>query len=179
MKIETFVKLFSTKKSDDDKKKAIIEIMKNNHVSFADKVDRAGIIARRSYYTKEKDSDGIEYEVFSQNTAAKYMFHNLTLVDLYTTLEVDYKKSLEQFEMLNGEIIDLIVDAINEREKKEFQMLIDFACDDVLANEYEPHAFIREQINRLGNLVGTAIAPAIDNIDMEKLKEVINLVGGA
>lgn len=146
MKVETFVKLFNTKRTDKDKEKAVSEIMKNDHISFSDKVGRANLIARKSYYKKTKQSDGIEQQIFEQNSAAKYMLYSLTLVDLYTTLEIEYKKSLEQFELINGEIIDMIMKFIDERELKEFKMILEFACDDLIANEYELHAFIRKQV---------------------------------
>ena len=55
-------------------------------------------------------------------------------------------------------------------------MLLDFACDDLLANEYEPHAFIREQVERFGSLFGAIVAPAIENIDVSKIEEVMNKI---
>lgn len=174
MKIETFLKIYNTKEAYEEKVEAVKQIMKNNCISYADKVDRAGIIAKNSYHVKQKDVDGNEREVFQQNSAAKYMLYSLTLVDLYTTLDVDFKQSLELFEMINGEILDMIVMSIDERERKEFQMVLDFACDDLLVNEYEPHAFIREQIDRFGNLFGTIVAPVLQNMDMNKIEELIN-----
>ena len=176
MKIDTFLKLYETKKTDDEKAEAIKQIMKNNRVSYSDKVDRVGIIAKNSYHIKQKDVDGTEREVFKQNSAAKYMLYSLTLVDLYTTLEIDFKQSLELFEKINGEILDMIIMSIDERERKEFQMLLDFACDDLLVNEYEPHAFIREQVERFASLFGTIIAPIIENIDVSKIEEVISKI---
>ena len=176
MKIDTFLKLYETKKTDDEKAEVISQIMKNNQVSYSDKVDRAGIIAKNSYHIKQKDIDGTEREVFWQNSAAKYMLYSLTLVDLYTTLEVDFKQSLKLFEKINGEILDMIIMSIDERERKEFRMLLDFACDDLLVNEYEPHAFIRNQVDRFGSLFGTIIAPAIKNIDVNKIEEIINKI---
>ena len=176
MKIDTFLKLYETKKTDDEKAEVISQIMKNNQVSYSDKVDRAGIIAKNSYHIKQKDIDGTEREVFWQNSAAKYMLYSLTLVDLYTTLEVDFKQSLKLFEKINGEILDMIIMSIDERERKEFRMLLDFACDDLLVNEYEPHAFIRNQVDRFGSLFGTIIAPVIKNIDVNKIEEIINKI---
>ena len=173
MKIDTFLKLYNTKKTEEDKTAAIAQIMKNEHVSYADKVGRVGIIAKNSYHVKETGVDGVEREVFRQNSAAKYMLYSLTLVDLYTTLEIDFKQSLELFEKINGEILDMIILLIDERELKEFQMLLDFACDDLLVNEYEPHAFIREQIERFSNLFGAVIAPVIENLDISKIEETI------
>lgn len=176
MKIDTFLKLYETKKTDDEKAEVISQIMKNNQVSYSDKVDRAGIIAKNSYHVKQKDVDGTEREVFEQNSAAKYMLYSLTLVDLYTTLEIDFKQSLELFEKINGEILDMIILSIDERERKEFRMLLDFACDDLLVNEYEPHAFIREQVERFGNLIGTMLVPILNNIDIDKLEDMLKQI---
>lgn len=173
MRIDTFVTLYNARKTSDDKADAINKIMKNEHISYADKVNRAGIIAKNSYHIKKKDADGIEREVFEQNSAAKYMLYSLTLVDLYTDLEINFNQSLEQFEKINGEILDNIIMSINKREIKEFQMLLEFACDDLLVNEYEPHAFIREQIERFGSLIGTLLAPALENLDISKIEELI------
>ena len=176
MKVDTFLKLYNTKKTEEEKAAAIAQIMNNAHIGYADKVDRVNIIAKNSYHVKEIGADGVEREVFRQNSAAKYMLYSLTLVDLYTTLEVDFKQSLELFEKINGEILDMIIMSIDERERKEFQMLLDFACDDLLVNEYEPHAFIREQVERFGSLFGTIIAPVIENIDVNKIEEVLKQI---
>lgn len=176
MKIETFTKLFETKHSDEEKEKVILEIMKREHIKYVEKIARVKLIVKNSYYTKKKNLDGVEYETFEQNSPAKYLFYCLTLVDLYTTLEIDFKKASEQFEMLNGEILDMIINSIDEREHKEFQMLLDFACDDLLVNEYEPHAFIRSQVERFSSLISTALLPILQQLDMEQLKEVIHLL---
>ena len=173
MKIETFIKVYNLRKTDEEKLKAVSEIMKNEKISFATKVDRAGLIARESYHSKKIGADGVEREVFEQNSAAKYMLYTLTLVDLYTSLDIEYKDSLEIFEKLNGELLDIIVSLIDEREKKEFNMLLDFACDDLVTNEYEPHAFIREQVDRFASLFETIILPAIENLDLDKVKDAI------
>lgn len=176
MKIDTFVKLFSTKKTEEEKSDAINQVMKHVSISYSDKVERANLIAQHSYYTKEKDINGVENEVFKQNSAAKYMLYSLTLVDLYTNIDIDYKQSVEYFEKINGEILDRIIGAISERERKEFQMLLDFACDDVIANEYEPHAFLRKQIERFGALIGASLAPVLETLDMNKFEEIVKQI---
>ena len=176
MKIDTFITLYKTKKTDEDKLNAIKQIMKNKRVSYADKVDRAGIIAKNSYHEKQKDINGEEREVFFQNSAAKYMLYSLTLVDLYTDLEIDFKQSLELFEKINGEMLDMIIMSIDERERKEFQMLLEFACDDLMVNEYEPHAFVREQVDRFGSLIGTVLVPILENIDVNKIEEIMKQI---
>lgn len=173
MKIDTFLKLYSVKKTEEDKAEAVAGIMKNEKVSYSDKVNRVGLIAKESYHAKKTGADGVEREVFEQNSAAKYMLFSLTLVDLYTTLEIDYKKALEQFEKLNGEVLDAIITGIDQREYKEFKMLLDFACDDLMVNEYEPHAFVREQVERFGSLINVALNAAMKNVDMDQIKSVM------
>lgn len=174
MKVDTFLKLYNTKSTRDERVDAVKQIMKDSRVSYSDKVDRAGIIAQNSYHAKQRDVNGEEREVFRQNSAAKYMLYYLTLVDLYTNLEIDYKQSLEIFELLDGEIIDIILSLIDDREKKEFKMLLEFACDDLLVNEYEPHAFIKDQVERFGYLIGTTLAPVLENMDLDKIQQMIS-----
>lgn len=176
MRIETFVKLYNAKRTDEEKMDAVKERMTNKHVSFSDKVNHADIIAKQCYYQKEKDANGVEREVFKQNSAAKYMFYSLTVVKLYTDLDIDFKQGLEQFEMLNGEILDIIISLINKRELKEFQMLLDFACDDIMVNEYEPHAFVKNEIERLGVLIGTAITPVLQTLDTGKIEALLKQI---
>lgn len=174
MKIKEFVDIYNAKKLDQDKETFIKSHIVTNRVSYADKVDRAGMVARHTYYQKQTDMDGTEREVFHQNSAASYMLFHLTIVDLYTDIEIDYKESLEQFEMLDGEILDMIIAAIDERELQEFRMLLEFANDDIMVNEYEPHAFIRGQVERFSTLLGSLLAPAISQLDENKIEEVLN-----
>jgi len=173
MRIETFVRLYNTKKTDEERIDLIKERMNGKHVSFSDKVNHADIIAKQCYYQKENDANGVEREVFKQNSAAKYMFYSLTVVKLYTDLDVNFKKALEQFEMLNGEILDDIINLVDQRELKEFQMILDFACDDIITNEYELHSFIGKEVERFGNLVGATLAPILQSLDMDKVEEMI------
>ncbi len=173
MKIDMFLKLYESKQTPESKKKLVADHVKNIQVKYSDKVDRAGIIAKHSYYEKQVGADGVEREVFRQNSAAKYMLYYLTLVDLYTDLEVDFKESLDTFEKINGSILDTIISYIDDRELKEFQMLLDFACDDILTNEYEMHSFIKNQVERFGSLFGNIVAPALQGLDLGKIEELI------
>lgn len=176
MKIDMFLKLYESKQTPESKEKLVADHVKNIQVKYSDKVDRAGIIAKHSYYEKQVGADGVEREVFRQNSAAKYMLYYLTLVDLYTDLEIDFKKSLDTFEKINGSILDTIISYIDDRELKEFQMLLDFACDDLMMNEYEIHGFVRNQVERIGSLIGTILAPVIENIDVKQIEDIIKSI---
>ena len=169
MKVDTFITLYNAKKTDDEKLNFIKEHVLNVPVSYSTKVDRAGLIAKTAYHQKRTGADGVEQEVFYQNSAAKYMLYSLTIVDLYTDLDIDFKESLDTFEKINGEILDTIVNSIDERELKELRMLLEFACDDIMTNEYEFHAFIREQVERFSVLLGSVMAPIIEKMDIQEV----------
>ena len=46
--------------------------------------------------------------------------------------------------------------------------------DDLITNEYEPHAFISSQVNRFGSLIGTILGPVLENIDIDKITEAVS-----
>lgn len=173
MKLDTFLKLYNVRKNAEERETLVKEHITNTHVSYTDKCDRAELIARSSYYVKEKDENGVEQKKFHQNSAAKYMLYSLAVVDMFTDIDVDFKNSVEFFEKINGEILDYIVLNVNERELNEFRMLLEFACDDLIANEYENHAFFKEQIDRFGKLVSVSIKPLLEDLDIQKIQEVI------
>ena len=173
MKLDTFLKLYNVRKNAEEREALVREHITNTHVSYTDKCDRAELIARSSYYVKEKDENGVEQKRFHQNSAAKYMLYSLAVVDMFTDIDVDFKNSVEFFEKINGEILDYIVLNVNERELNEFRMLLEFACDDLIANEYENHAFFKEQIDRFGKLVSVSIKPLLEDLDIQKIQEVI------
>ena len=176
MKIDTFLKLYSVRKNDEEREALVKEHITNTHVSYTDKCDRAELIAQSSFYIKEKDENGVEQKKFHQNSAARYMLYSLTVVDMFTDIEVDFKNSVEFFEKINGEVLDYIILNVDDRELKEFRMLLDFACDDLITNEYENHAFFAEQFNRFGKLVGASLAPVIEELDFQKIQEVIGKI---
>lgn len=176
MKLDTFLKLYSVRKNAEEREALVREHITNTHVSYTDKCDRAELIARSSYYVKEKDENGVEQKRFHQNSAAKYMLYSLAVVDMFTDIDVDFKNSVDFFEKINGEILDYIVLNVNERELKEFRMLMDFACDDLLTNEYENHAFFKEQVERFGKLIGSSIIPIVKDLDNETINNLINTI---
>jgi hypothetical protein len=80
---------------------------------------------------------------------------------------------LEAFDKLNSlGVFDLIVQCIDPRELKEFQMLVQMASDDIMVNEYEPHAFIKSQIDRFGALIGATLEPIMKGLDFDKIQAI-------
>ena len=172
MKIDTFLTLLKSKKKDDERIALIKERIKNKYVPIEEKQVRTNNIIKSSFY--EKRDDGTE--VFHVNSVAKYMLTCMTLLDLYTDLERNQKegKILEEFNKLNEQgVFDILVQSVDQRELKEFNMVLDMESSDVMANEYEPGAFVRNQIERFGNLIGTTLLPLLDKVDAGQIEEIV------
>lgn len=176
MKINAFMTMYKTRKREEEKLKAIKEHIKYEYVPFETKADVAKAIVRSCYWDKEENDAGTERDVFHINSVAKHMLCSMAIIDLYTDLERQKKdgKMLEDFNLLNGSgVLDLIIQNMDQRELKEFNMVLQMTCDDAIANEYENHAFISHQVERFGKLIGTALSPVLSQLDIGQIAEII------
>lgn len=179
MKLTPFMTMYKTKKTPEKQIEFIKEHVKNDYVPYEKKADVAKAIVKASYYQRTKNRGEIEREEFHIDSVAKYMLTCLSMVDLYTDIERSKNegKSLEEFNVLNGSgVLDLIIQNIDDRELKEFNMVLQMTCDDLMANEYENHAFIRAQVERFGNLISATLSPIIEKLDVEEIKKIISEV---
>ena len=56
---------------------------------------------------------------------------------------------------------------IPEKEITEFKMICDMKKSDMLQNKYENHAFIADQVDRFGTLIGVTLKPVLDKLATE------------
>ena len=161
------VKEFCQKYNEADAEKQcdlLNEIMDVYYIPYEMKVTLCKKIVDTTYYDKT-EKDGKETKKLHINSPSEYMLYCLNLVDRYTKLKIDFKNSLEEFNLLNQRVLDLIVNKIPEREVKEFRMILDMIENDVMQNEYEPHAFISKQVERFGSLVGEVLKPFVGELE--------------
>ena len=176
IKLSFFMTKYKMKKTDEERLQFVKEYIKNEYVPFETKADVAKAIVDTSYWRTEK-IDGNKRKVLHVDSVANYMLKCMALVDLYTNIERQKNegKMLEDFNTLNGSgILDMIIQSINPRELKEFNMVLQMTQDDVIANEFENHAFISQQVERFGQLIGTALSPVIEQLDFEQIEKVID-----
>ena len=173
MNINTFLELY--KKGQE----YIEDHINNNYIPYETKADVAKAIIDSCCWTIEKLPDGTEIKRFHVDSVGKYMLSCISLIDLYTDLERDKEegKMLEDFNNLNGYgIFDSLVSELNKNEIKEYNMVIQMTYEDAITNYYEPHAFISSQMERFGTLISTVLVPMLENIDIDKVSEVISEV---
>lgn len=176
MKITSFMTQYKFKKTEEEKENMVKSHIKNEYVPFEKKADVAKAIVDASFYKDEVGADGSVRKVFHIDSVAKHMLMCMAVIDLYTDIDRSKGngKMLEDFNVLNGSgILDLVLQNINPRELKEFNMVLQMVCDDVMSNEYEPHAFITKQVERFGELISVIMLPLIDKIDLNEIKNTI------
>ena len=178
-KLTAFITAYKFRKTDEEKTDFLKEHIKSDYVPFEKKADIAKAIVQASYYVKEKDINGNEVQKFRADSIAKYMLTCMSLFDLYTDIERSKNegKMLEDFNILNGYgIFDALIQNIQPRELKEFNMIMQMTVDDLLTNEYEAHSFIRNQVERFGSLIGTTIKPLIDQFNEDTVKDLLSQI---
>ena len=172
MKIETFLTLYKNKKNSDDRLEFIKSHIKDKYIPIEEKQARSQAVVKSSYYQKNEDGS----ESFHVNSVAKYMLSCMTLLDLYTDIERSNKEGnlLNEFNRLNEiGFFDYIIQLVDQREMKEFNMVLDMESSDIMTNEYEPGGFVRNQIERFGSLVGNTLLPVLNNLDVGQIEDIV------
>ncbi len=176
MKLTAFMTVFKNKKSIEDKAAFLMEHIIDEYIPYEKKLDAALRIVNSCYYKKEIVND-TEQRVLHVDSVAKYMLTCITLIDLFTDIERSKAKGnmLDDFNTLNSSgIFDLLVKNIDQRELSEFHTILQLACDDVMTNEYENHAFISSQVERFGKLIGVVLTPVLEHLDFGKIQDILN-----
>lgn len=176
--VEKFCKKYNETNIEQVKQSLLESIMNPHYVPYEMKITICEKIIENSYY--KKNNDGVKK--MHVNSPSKYMLYCLWLVKQYTYIEIDFSKSLEEFNMLNEcELLDVIYSNVPEKEHREFQMILDMTENDLLQNEYDTHAFISNQVERFGELFGHIVKPALDrisdvleNMDEKTINNMIN-----
>lgn len=175
MKLTAFMTVYKSKRNIDEKAALLREHITDEYVPYERKLEAAQRIVNSCYYKKE-DINGIERRVLHVDSVAKYMLTCMTLIELFTDIERSKVKDkmLDDFNMLNSSnFFDLLVKNIDQRELKEFNMVLQLVCDDVMTNEYENHAFISNQIERFGKLINVALAPVLERLDFGAIQDIL------
>ena len=164
-------------KLEDEEKQEYIKshVLKNKYVNYEHKINSANRIIKSSHYITSKNSSGKDIKRLHFDTTAEYMLYSLEIVNLYTDINIDFKRSLEQFNMINGSrSLNDIINEINKTEINEFSTILEFVRNDLIKNEYEIHAYISNQINRIGELLSSILPSIIEKIDIDKVEKIVD-----
>ena len=94
-----------------------------------------------------------------------YLLFCRMIIEQYTDLQVKTEGFYEEYDLLNESgLLDKIMQMIPEKEIAEFKMICDMKKSDLLQNKYENHAFIADQVERFGTLIGITLKPVLEKI---------------
>lgn len=180
MKLQSFLNSLKVKKTPEEVASFVKEHMKNEYIPYEKKADVAKAIIDASCWIKDKDENGNTKKVFHIDSVAKYMLTCMSMVELYTDIERSKVKGnmLDDFNALNRSgVLDLVVQNIDDRELKEFNMVLQLTYDDLMTNEYELHSFIGKQTERFGELLGAILLPVLSQLDLDKVADIAERIG--
>lgn len=165
MTVKEFIKKYNALTESKTK----IDFVKMNiitkYVPYEQKVTICENIVDVSYYVKTKDINGNETKKIHINSTASYMLYRLNIVNNYTSINIDFKNSLEDYNSLNKSgLLDIIFYSIPDEEIAEFDMILEMVKNDFMQNKYETHAFISSQVERFAELFGLIISPGLENL---------------
>ena len=131
------------------------------YLPFLTKVTLADKLAKVT--TLDKDTDNINLK-----SDVNYLLFCRMIIEQYTDLQVETEGFYEEYDLLNESgLLDKIMQTIPEKEIAEFKMICDMKKSDLLQNKYENHAFIADQVDRFGTLIGVTLKPVLDKLATE------------
>lgn len=149
-------------------------VFTKKYVTLAEKLTRAQNIINAAYYLDVTDSEGnVTGRRFHIDSVVRDMLMDISMVDMYTDLEREEEDRVlaEYDQLMMAGILRKIKEEMSSEERAEYERIVMLVGRDTMTNEYEPHAYFREQIDRFGNLIGTALLPIISQIDVDKVVE--------
>lgn len=167
MKFEEFIELYENEGNVNKRNTFVKSHIIKSYIPLEEKDVRSQIIINNSYY----DENGN----FKVNSTAKHMFTFLSIVDMYTDIDINFKDGLNEYNKLDASMaLDDILSMIDEKDLNEFKIVLNMKCNDMITNEYEPHSYINKQVERFGELIGATLYPIFEKIDLDKLNTILD-----
>ena len=148
------------------------------YASIIKKVGYAQAILNKSMYDQEEytDEEGNnrlrKTDRIKVNSVVQYVQFCRFIITTYTNLEIEDGSFIKDYDALKSSgLLDILIigDDINPplipvNEIAEFRSILDMKAKDILTNEYEPHAFISNQIERFAMLSNVTLNPIIESV---------------
>lgn len=146
-----------------------------DYVPYAQKAAACQTLVDNTGYRREYDGEGREVSrTLHTDSPMRCLFYCLTLLRLYTDLEIDLSNGLEIFDMLeeNG-LTEALLERIPEKERASMQTLLNMAVQDFTANVSSVPAYVSSQVERFASLFGALAAPGLETLakSLENLDE--------
>ena len=149
MNVDFFIKQIEMNK---DKDKYVDEkVMIVKYIPYEEKNAKCESIVKSTSVVRD-ETTGIE--IYKRNTPAFNVFYNMTLISLYTNIEVDFEHILKDYNVLEEKgYIDLLLSHIPQKEYTAWNRMCQMVMDDYMENNRSLVAYLD---NKLGAMDKTA-----------------------
>ena len=154
MKVSEFINEYTSNDVD------ISDYITTHYSPIEVKKEVAERIVRACYY----DENGN----LRRDSVGMRMLEDLALLDLYTCIERGDDVLYDYNTLKEVGVFDDIATEVND-DYQEFHYIVYLAGKDIEYNETEPHGFVRNQVERFGNLVGNTLGPILEGMDTDKI----------
>lgn len=168
--IDEFIKKYDSYTATSAKEAYFKQMIKpTGYVPFVMQCFYADGIIKASCYDKDGN---IHFD-----SAKKYIQYVFTLLRYYTNFDVQSDNFVEQYDVLaSRDLIEKIINIIPDINKKTLDTVLQMKTDDIMTNEYEPHAFITKKITDLQPSISDGLNSLLDNINKVLTKDNLNKI---
>lgn len=132
MKTKEFIEVYEGLEASIDYEEFMEQYIYRTYVPFAEKLDVAFRIAKHSTHKVLDDGK----EIFHVNSVLRHILYTMSIVDLYTEINVDFDNIVEEYDMLDEyDLLDWFSENIPEREQNKLYSLVESYVNDVYMNE--------------------------------------------
>lgn len=111
------------------------------------------------------------------DSCKKYILYIYTLIKFYTNIDINEKDIMMQYDLLDrNNLVEKILSLIPEKELTTFKTILEMKQNDFMTNNYEAHAFISNQVNKIKEIAPElfkVFIPLVDKLNkkIESLDE--------
>lgn len=132
-----------------DKDRYIFDAITTKYVNFEMKI---ALMKRIAENTTHIEAKGIK--LFQVDSISRYMLLNLTLIDLYTSIDIDFKNVVTEYNLLDRDnLINKLISSIPEHEKALCSSVLDMAISDIKENERNILSFAENKMEAVKRVV--------------------------
>lgn len=163
MNVDFFIKQIAMNK---DKEKYAASKLTKQYVPYEEKQAACENIVRTTSIIKNDNG-----EFYRRNTPACDLLFNLTLIDKYYDIEVDFGNVLKEYNALEErDYISLLLRTIPEREYIAWQKMFKMVANDYMENERSLVSYLDTKIEAL-NKTTESLASVIEDVMKENINK--------
>lgn len=152
MNVEFFVKQIAMNK---DKEGYVKQRLAKNYIPYEEKIASCENIIRNTSFVKDETSGEL---IYKRNTPACNLFFNLTLIDRYFDIDINFENALADYNKLeeNG-YTDMLLKNIPTNEYISWSKVFEMVANDFVDNERSLVAYLETSIKAINKSIGTII----------------------